>query len=856
MRSHLFKITLALTVFALGLLFVVRGRKIEPRDSFAEREQAEASYAFESMRWYNAQRAYPTGHIPEDWRQKAYGKIRQNSLGKSSSATAITWKELGPPNIGGRVRSVAIDPTNSSIVYCGSVSGGIWKSTNAGGSWFQTSDSASNLVIGCIAIDPSTPSTIYAGTGEGYFNVDALRGAGVLKSTDAGATWTLLTNFAPPLNPSFSYYYINRLVIRPDNHYVFAGMLGGIWRTTNGGTNWTQIATGQTSVRCMDLIMDPTNYNIMYTTYGNFSRDGIYKTTNGGTNWSKLAVGLPTSGYYRINLGMAPSKPSIIYAVFDDSATHNTYGIYRTNNGGNSWSTVTNPHHLGGQGWYNNTVAVHPTDTNTVVIGGITLYKTTNGGTSWAQVSTTTFGDTHVDQHALVFDKVNVNTLYVGNDGGMYKSGNAGTSYSNINNNLSITQFYSGAFDPTETILYGGTQDNGTLKASGAAPTWSTVFGGDGGKTAVDFSTPTTVYTEYVNLCIQKSLNSGAGWARIMTGIPTSGSNQSDGTSDRCSFIAPYAMDPSNSQVLVAGTFKVYRTTNGGGSWTGISSDLTGDGDGSNDVANVNGKAFITAVAIAKTATGTIYVGTSGSGTVVSKVQVTTTTGGSWNDRTGTLPDLYAKSFAIDPANAAHAYVTYSGYGAGHVWVTTNTGLTWTNASGNLPDVPVNSIVIDPNNISHLIIGTDLGVFDSPNGGTNWTQRNSGLANVSVEELRIGSDAVLFAATHGRGMFKTQDPVAVHEQPGAVPNEFSLEQNYPNPFNPSTTISFTVGKESLVRLAVYDALGRKVATLVDKELHPGTYASRFNANEFASGVYYYTLSGEGISMTKKMLLMK
>lgn len=874
MRQNLANMILALLVFT-GTIVLVTRVQVGNLYSFAgdrdENEKLEATYAMESMKWQNAQRAYPAGTIPRDWREKAYTHVNKMNLQKNSSVQQLSWTELGPNNVAGRVRSIAFDPANSAIVYSGSVSGGIWKSTNRGGTWSALNDFTSNLVIGAIAIDPTNSNVIYAGTGEGYFNVDALQGIGVLKSTDGGTSWTTLTNFATP-STQFGYYYINKLIIRPDNaNIIYAGMLGGIWKTTNGGTSWSKIAQGNSSVRCIDLVMHPTNFNILYATYGNLSRDGIYKTTDGGTNWSKLTNGLPTIGYYRINIAISKSSPSTLYAAFDDSATHDTYNIYKTVDDGASWSVVTKPvnpftlqSHLGGQGWYNNCLAVHPTDPNTVLVGGIDIYKTINGGTTWAMKTDwqgrSPYSLVHADQHSIAYDPSNSSVVYFGNDGGMYKSTDGGETFSTISTNLATTQFYSAAIHPTQDIWYGGTQDNGTLKSSGSVA-WSTVFGGDGGATAVDQTVPATIFTEYVYLNIQRSANSGANFSKTMSGIPTSGASPFNGTSDRCLFIAPFVMDPSNSQILVAGTFKVYRTTNSGTSWNGISTDLTGDGDGTNQVGS--SLSSISAIAIAKSSSATIYVGTSG-GSATSKIQVTTNTGASWSDvTTATLPDRYVKAIAIDPGNASRAFVAFSGYNAstpsttGHVFRTANRGTTWVNASGNLPDVPVNALLINPANTNDILAGTDIGVFQSVDGGTTWSQQNTGLANVSISDLDYrASDNAVFAATHGRGMFKLQTLTGVSPAPTEFPRETTLRQNYPNPFNPTTNIGYQVSEAGLVTVNVYDALGQEVATLVNEYRSPGEYSVSWNASSMPSGVYYYRMSVGSAMQMKRMLLVK
>ncbi|MDI6765961.1 MAG: T9SS type A sorting domain-containing protein [Bacteroidota bacterium] len=745
------------------------------RSAINDLNEFEATEAKEAMRWYNDQRAYPTGFIPYGWREEAIEHTSKHNLSKSNSISSVAWISVGPNNIAGRVRSIAIHPTNPNIIYCGSVSGGIWKTTDAGSTWEPLTDFAPNLVIGCITFHPTDPNIIYSGTGEGYFNVDALRGIGILKSTDAGNSWSVLKNFQKASDPYY-YYFINKIVINPNNPSILYAALSakdaGVWKSTDGGAKWTKdFAPSSSSNFCVDLVMDPNNPNTLYSAHGLYaSTDGIYKTTNGGGSWRKLTTGFPltTTKYRRISLAIAPSNNNILYACLADSNSY-THSIQKSTNSGESWFAVGTPYdytqavngtHLGGQGWYNNVIAVHPSDPNIVYTGGINLFKSTNGGVNWFRISDG-YGEpyVHVDQHAITFDPSNPDIMYFGGDGGIFKSTNGGGSFIDINKNFRTVQFYSGAVHPTQNIYYGGTQDNGTLK-SATVPGWSIALGGDGGCTWVDYVNPSIVYTEYVNLCIQKSFDQGNTWSRIMSGIPTKGNNQFDGTSDRCAFIAPIFMDPSDPKILVAGTYRIYRTTNGGSLWTSISNDLTGDGSGSTG-------AYISAIAIAKTSSQTIYIGTSGSLTSPSSIWVTTNAGSGWLPITkSTLPNRYIKTIAVDPGNRDRVFVGYSGYNTntpatpGHIFRSSNRGTSWQDISGDLPDIPANTILINPLNTNHIIIGTDLGIYEINNGGINWIQQNSGMANVSVADLDLNDYGYLFAATHGRGMFKSSRPIS------------------------------------------------------------------------------------------------
>jgi len=855
--------------FVLGALFSSQDLKTPHREVVfgpsregEEREhRAETGNPGEALRWQITQRAVPTGVIPENWRERAYAHITEHN--RTESFSALSWQEIGPNNIAGRIRSMAIDPINVNVIYAGSVSGGVFKTVNGGTSWATTNDFASNLSIGALAIDPTNTSIIYAGTGEGFYNGDALRGAGVLKSTDGGATWTLQTNFTGGSFP----YYINDLYLRPDApSTVFAASNTGLYRTTNGGTSWTFIHQGNSSVRATQIVAHSGAPATFFVMYGNFSADGIYKTTNGGTSFTKQNTGLPTSGYYRVSLAIAPSNSQVVYACYS-STSHITRGIFRTTNGGTSWDSLATPidpltggTHLAGQGWYNNVIAVDPANANTVYTGGVNLFKSVNGGTSWTMISNWYSGAgyqyVHADQHEMVFQG---SSLFFCNDGGVFRSVNGGSTFTELSSGLATIQFYSGAVHPTLDITYGGTQDNGTLKAT-TAPTWTPVFGGDGGATAVDFITPTTVYTEYVYLNFQKSTNSGTSWSRMMSGIPTSGGGQFDGTSDRCLFIAPFTMDPSSSQRIAAGTYRVFLTTNAGTLWSAIGGDLTGDGPG--PVGSF--LSSISAIGIAKTNPAVLYVGTSGTGSSA-RIQVTTNTGTNWTNVTAApLPPRYVTRIAIDPNNADRAWAIYSGYNSstpgtpGHVFLTTNRGTSWANASGNLPDIPANAAVVNPANANHVVIGTDLGIFETTNGGTTWTQQNTGLANVQISDLdlRVG-DNVLFAATHGRGMFRSSGPLTdVEEQQNEIAMLFQLGQNYPNPFNPSTTIPFTLSRESRINLSLYNLAGQHITDIASGEFAAGSHAVSLDASSLASGVYIYRLTAHGLQSSKRLLLLR
>jgi len=816
-----------------------------------------------AMQWYYEQRAYPQGSIPVDWREKALIEIQQkNQLNKGTAA--LSWTQLGPGNIGGRVRAIVVHPTDPNLVYLGSVSGGVWKTTNGGTSWSPLKDNMENLAVCSIVMDPTNSSILYAGTGEGYFNGDALRGEGIFKTTDAGATWVRLSS----ANNS-NFYYVNKLVIDQSTNALYAATRKGLYKSTDGGASFTGmlVGTGGADVHCMDVEVAYTSPSTIYASFGLFNDASIYRSTDGGSSFSS---NLGQSGQGRIEIATSASNPLIAIASFCDLTTNGVTLMASTSDGGDNWFTMTVPgpafsgpdNYAGTQAWYDNIVYIDPNNSATLYVGGLDFWKSTNSGSSWTQ-KTNWYSQAgapqyvHADQHAIAFAPSNTNIMYLGTDGGIFKSTNKGENWTAINNNLFITQFYYGAVNPTGTTYYGGTQDNGTLKSTGSS-SWTTVMGGDGGATEVDFSNTNNLYMEYVNLAFFKSTNGGATFFKAMSGIPV-GPDFWDGTTDRTLFISPFSMDPNNSNIIVAGTYRVWRTINSAGNWTAISGDLTGDGTGSSG-------SKISTVIVAKGNSNVIYAGCSNG-----RIQVTTDGGSNWNLRNSGLPVAYCTRIATDPNNPSTAFATFSGFSSGNkVFKTTNFGVNWTNISSNLPNIPVNCLVVNPSDANNLFVGTDLGVFSTVNGGSSWAQDNNGLANVSVADLDYRlSDNKLFAATHGRSMFSTTIVTSVEEIKTTIPDKFELSQNYPNPFNPSTKFRYALPEGKNVKVTIFDLNGRRVTELVNNYQNAATYEVTWNGKndsgvQVASGTYIYRIdagdpsssSGQSFNQVRKMVLIK
>lgn len=809
----------------------------------------------EAMKWFIEQRSYPQGFIPTGWRDEALRHIEENNKFLNGSE-ALSWTQLGPGNIGGRIRSIVVHPTDPNILYVGSVSGGVWKTTNAGSSWFPLKDNMENLAVCSMVMDPTNPNVIYAGTGEGFFNLDAIRGEGIFKTTDGGATWTRLSS-----TNNSNFYYVNKLMIDNTTNVIYAATRKGLFASTNGGNTFSGllIGTGGADVHCMDVEIAYTSPTTIYTSFGLFNDAFLYRSIDGGNSFSPI---LTQSGHGRIEIAASASNPLVAIISFLDLNTNGVSIMGKTTDGGDNWFTMTVPgpsysgasNYAGTQAWYDNILYIDPNNPNVLYAGGIDFWKSTNFGVAWSQktnwyVQAGAPPYVHADHHAIAFAPYNTNIMFLGTDGGIFKSTNKGESWTSLNNNLFITQFYYGAVNPSGNTYYGGTQDNGTLKTTGST-NWTEIIGGDGGATEVDFNNTNLVYGEYVNLCFLKSTNGGSSFVKSMNGIPV-GPGFWDGTTDRTLFISPFSMDPNNSNTIVAGTYRVWRTTNSANNWTAISGDLTGSGTGSSG-------ATISTVIVAKGNSNVIYAGCSNG-----RVQVTTDGGSSWNLRNSGLPNAYCTRIATDPNNPATAFATFSGFTSGSkVYRTTNFGVNWTNISSNLPNIPVNCIVVNPTNINNLVVGTDLGIFTTNNGGTTWVQENNGLANVSVADLDYrSSDNKLFAATHGRGMFSATFVTAVNEISSQVPEKFELTQNYPNPFNPSTKFRYSLPQAGNVKVIIYDLNGRRVAELVNDYQNAGTYEVTWNGKndagvQVASGNYVYKIDAGEFKQVKKMVLLK
>lgn len=713
-------------------------------------------------------------------------ELAQRGISYAAAEESLgAWSPLGPGNVGGRTRALIVDPRSPDTLYAGGVAGGVWKTTDGGRSWTAMDDFAANLAVGSLAMDPADPDIVYAGTGEGYFNEDAVRGAGIFKTTDGGLTWRQL---AATDNPSF--HYVNDIAVsRHDPRRVYAATRTGVWRSKDRGRTWSHVLAPKAYGGCLDLALrtDRKSDSLLASCGTRKGIAGVWRNEaaerRGG--WEEV---LSEQGMGRTALAIAPSDQDVVYALASTNQKGNFYwgllGVFRSDDGGRTWSAqvrntdanklnrllLTNAYfaltecsgeYAGfyNQGWYDNAIAVDPVNPDRVWAGGIDLFRSDDGGRSWGLMSYW-WGDTkgyvHADQHVILFhpryDGVDNKTLFVANDGGLFTTRDAlatpvtsaaavctpeasQSEWTSLNNGYGVTQFYHGAPYPDGATYFGGTQDTGVVRGSGSMD-WDVLVPGDAGYVAVSPDDTQVLYASLTNLSIYKSTDGWENYADATNGIDSG---------DKFLFVTPFVLDPADSKRLWTGGAHMWRTDDAAGSWKKASGKLTGSAS---------------ALAVSPSDPDRVLAGTSEGWVHRTSSARTSTADTAWlssQPRKG-----FVSSMAFDPSDPNVVYATYSSFGGVHVWKSTDGGATWTGIDGvgrgALPDLPVNAIAVDPEDGRQLFLATDLGVFVSRDGGANWLVENTGFANVITSWLTLqkGPDGTrtLFAFTHGRGAWK------------------------------------------------------------------------------------------------------
>jgi hypothetical protein len=686
--------------------------------------------------------------------KRAFARFGPGPLPSIGGINNGGWSWIGPGNVGGRTRAIAINPNNTQEIFAGGVAGGIWRTDNAGASWSVVDDFMANLAVSSMFFKPGDASMMFAATGEGFFNSDSIRGAGIFRSNDGGTSWSQLGSTA-----GNEFLYVTRLAFSADGSTLLAttggpGLAGeGIWRSTDNGDSWSQrlSQTNMTDVKFLP------GTNTLAVASG-FARNA-YWSNDAGQTWT-LSIGLNGGGgsNTRVELGVSVSSPTTVYASYAAGGTSSSIPaqLWKSLDGGISYSQVVpDPNHLSAQGWYDNAVWVDPTNVNHVVIAGVSRFRSTNG-TNFAGMG----GSIHVDHHIILsdpgYDGGGNRRVYYGNDGGVYRLEDAnpagGFVFTNLNNNYGVTQFYGGAGQNATGKIFGGTQDNGTkvYTPAGGPQGWTTMAGGDGGYATADQTDSNYLYGEFQWLGVHRSTNGGSSSSTI-TGCGGPAPLQ-DSCDDTTNFISPILLDPNNPHRLFGGGQSLWLNSDprNSSNWAVVKSSV-----GSN----------ISAIAIAVGNSDLIWIGHN-NGNVY---KTTNGTAGSptWNLMDTGLPNRVVTSIAIDPANSDIVWASFGGFSSGNVWRSTDGGASWSDRSSGLPSAPIRSVVTHPTTAGWVYVGTDVGVFASENGGASWGIPHDGPANVAVFQLFF-MNTTLVAVTHGRGMFTanvSDPPPAITQHP-------------------------------------------------------------------------------------------
>jgi photosystem II stability/assembly factor-like uncharacterized protein len=823
------------------------------------------SGAAKAMEEWAMARSYPEGRIKMSKLAKAYDAQKQRLETRNNAAE---WESLGPKNIGGRTLCVAFHPTNPDIQYIGSASGGLWKTTSAGigvNAWERIDLGHPVLGVSSIVINPQNPEEMYIGTGEVYNYTVSMPGIanrltrgsygmGILKTTDGGQNWEKTLDW--------SYTDLRGvwdLVINPVNtNTVLAATTEGIYRTQDAGSTWSLVHDFPMGI---DLEMHPQDTNKIFASHGGYlsPQAGIFVSENGGSSFT-LIDELPNDYTGKSLISISESNPDIIYISMAEALEGR--GLFRSTDGGLSWEVVNLANIPTYQGWFAHDVAIKPDDPEHILWAGVETYKSVDGGflftkkTVW---SAWYFGQVpvggpegppeyaHADIHAIYYAPFDNNTVYLATDGGIFVSQDNGESWEGRNGGYQTQQFYSRfSSSASDSLLaMGGLQDNATAIYTGE-DAWVRVIGGDGMCTAIHPIIPSRLYGSAQNLNMRRSDSGGDGFYNVTPpGV----------SSELRNFNGPFIMSPQNPEVMYAGAQRLHKTEDGGYNWQETSVDL---------VDQQFGNPILT-IGLSEADPLKIMVGTSALAGGAPGLFLSNDGGLSWNKMQG-LPDRIPMEVVFHPGSADTAYVVFSGFDTHHLYRTEDGGNSWSPLGSGLPDIPANSVIVDPLLPTDIYVATDLGVYNSFDGGQTFELYSGGIAGAVMSmHLSISpTNRKLRLATHGMGVYQTdlRDPDSTISSTGeaavAVGDKIVLK-NYPNPVISQSTFEFTLPQAASIQIELYDLSMRRVQVLETGNFPAGTHEFSASLKDLPAGSYYYAVrgnwdhNGQAFRHTEKLL---
>jgi photosystem II stability/assembly factor-like uncharacterized protein len=799
LASAAFSVTIALAIlhFAVGTTapsapFTQEIARLERLRAHARSGSAEA---FKFQRKIDRIRAYVAGkpqldnpgefarilaemRIPDDRTVSEYVPGYQNrelqqalrARGKSTTDTALPWVSRGPGNVAGRARGIVVDPDDATnqTWFIATVGGGVWKTTDGGATWTWLTPGFPVLSTSTIAMASSNHDVLYVGTGESFYNVDAINGNGILKSTDRGVTWTHLASTVD--NAAFN--NVARIIVDPSNpnlvlaaatngrYKEFLGPRSSIYKSIDGGITWTEkyasttIGANGYVKKVLQLVADPTDFNILYATV---DEAGVLKSTNRGETWTLINTGI-TNLSGRFELAISPVDHNRLYASAE-GASHSE--LWVTTNGGTGWlhtvGSTGEPNWLGAQGWYDNTIVCHPTNVNIVYVGGVYLARLTM--TSTTSRTYAWLNGPHVDHHGLaIINAPGGWRILDTNDGGVAVSTSTDTGFNQVIDGMVTTQFYGIDKRPGASAYVGGMQDNSTwlspIDPASTTP-WTFCIGGDGYETSWNFDDPTKLIGGYQYNGLQRSTDGGATWSSAITSVSPAGTI--DNGSGNAPFITKIAKSQINPERLcAAGVQGVWRSNDFGATWSlaAIPSATWGAISSFHCVKISRADPNVVWGGARMGGTGMIHRSADGGATFSTVPNYTTVTMGG------------ISGLATHPTDANTAYVLFGFAGRPKILRTTDAGANWQDITGftggspstsGFPDIAVYDLLVFSNNTNRLWAATEVGIVESLDGGATWAIADNGLPHVAIWFLAEVEDEIV-VATHGRGVWSVTMP--------------------------------------------------------------------------------------------------
>jgi photosystem II stability/assembly factor-like uncharacterized protein len=698
----------------------------------------------------------------------------------------LAYRLVGPP-AGGRVSRATGVPGDPFTYYAATASGGVWKSADGGISWKPVFDEQPTSSIGSIAVAPSDPNVVYVGSGEANIRGNVAQGNGIYKSTDAGKTWRHVWKQEGQ---------IGTLVVHPKNADVaYAAVLGrpfgpnperGVYRTRDGGRTWEKVLYQDPGTGASDVALDPRNPRIVFAGLWQARRrpweltsggpgSGLHVSRDGGSTWKRLTgKGLPEGIWGKVGVAIAPSDPRRVYALVEAEKG----GLFRSDDGGETWTLASAHRALRQRAWYYTTLTVDPRNADVVWFPQVPMLKTVDGGRTIKSVKNLHHGD----HHDLWIDPKQPRRMLAANDGGVDVSTDGGETWHAAA--LPISQLYHVSVDGSVPYrVMGAMQDLGTasgpshsLSSAGiTAGHWHTVGGGEAGHVVADPEDPAVVYAgEYLGIFTRYDRRSGQ--ARNVSAWPDNPSGHGAAFPRyRFQWTAPIAVSPHDPKTVYHGANVLFRTRDGGQSWTAISGDLTRDDESKQRWSggpitgdNTGAEYYCTIFAIAESPreAGLVWVGSDDG-----LVHLTRDGGASWTNLTASVPGLpeWGTVSLIEPSphDPAVAYLVVDNHRMDdmrpYLWKTADYGRSWKSLAGGLAqDVYLHAVREDPKKKGLLFAGTERGVVFSPDDGASWKELKLNLPTVAVHGLVVKDDD-LVVGTHGRSIWILDDLTPLRE---------------------------------------------------------------------------------------------